>query len=155
MRMEVVGVSRDETVLHPPDECGFMDAEARCGLRFGQHSSASQSVEARTEPVLVSEIGDAQCGESSVGLALPRGAARANSLFVEDVGDLGINVVVEELVDEVDDLWKGLYLLRGGFWILRRQGLCLTALEADMDLGCSFRRKFDQRDILDDVGEQP
>ena len=43
MRMEVVGVSLDETVLHPPDECGFMDAEARCGLRFGQHSSASQS----------------------------------------------------------------------------------------------------------------
>ena len=75
-------------------------------------------------------------------------------LLVQDVGDLGIDVIVEQLVDEFDDLRLGLHLLRGGFGILRRQRLGLAALEADMDLGRSFGRKFDQRDILDDVGEQ-
>src|SRR6202166_3701078 len=132
-----------------------MNFEARRSLRFRQHSSISQSIEARTKPVLVDEISHAKCSELSVGLTSAGGAARANSLLVEDFGDLGANVVVEKLVDEIDDLWLGLCLLRRRFGILCRQGLCFAALEADMDPGDSFCRKFDQRDILDDVGEQP
>ena len=39
------------------------------------------------------------------------------ALLVKDVGDFGIDVIVEELVDEFDDLGLGLDLLRGGLGI--------------------------------------
>ena len=63
-------------------------------------------------------------------------------------------MIIEELVDEFDDHWLGLDLLRGGLGIQGRQGLGLAAREADMDLCRSFGRQFDQRDVLDDVGEE-
>ena len=78
------------------------------------------------------EIGHSQVGESRVGLATTRRTARAYPLFVQDVGDLGIDVIVEELVDEFDHLRLGLHLLRGRFGILCRQRLGLASLEADM-----------------------
>jgi hypothetical protein len=37
--------------------------------------------------------------------------------LVQDLGDFGKDVIVEELVDEFDDLWLGLDLLRGGLGI--------------------------------------
>jgi len=73
---------------------------------------------------------------------------------VEDVGDLCINVVVEELVDELDDHGRRLYLLRGGLWIQRRQRFGLAAIESHVDARDAFRGQFNQRGILDDVGEQ-
>ena len=80
------------------------------------------------------EIGHPQVGEAGVGLASTRRTAGTNSLLVQDVGDLGIDVIVEELVDEFDHHLLGLDLLRGGLGILRRQDLGLASLEADMDL---------------------
>jgi hypothetical protein len=100
---------------------------------------------------LVDEISDAQVREPGVGLARSRRTPGTNSLLVQDLGDFGKDVIVEERVDEFDD--RCLDLLRGGLGIKRRQGLGLAAREADMDLCRSFGRKLDQRDVLDDVGE--
>jgi hypothetical protein len=101
------------------------------------------------------EIGHSQIGESRVGLATTRRTAGAYPLFIQDVGDFGIDVIIEELVDEFDHLRLGLHLLRGGFGILCGQCLGLASLEADMKGGRSFRRQFHERDILDDVREEP
>ena len=64
------------------------------------------------------EIGHSQVGEPRVGLATTRRTTGAYPLFVQDFGDLGIDVIVEQLVDEFDHLRLGLHLLRGGFGIL-------------------------------------
>ena len=64
-------------------------------------------------------------------------------------------MIIEELVDEFDHLRLGLHLLRGGFGILCGQCLGLASLEADMKGGRSFRWQFHERDILDDVREEP
>jgi len=65
--VSVVGVPRDETVLHPSDQRAFADAETRRGLLSGQHSSRPKSVITGAERVFVGEISDAQRGERSVG----------------------------------------------------------------------------------------
>ncbi len=54
-------------------------------------------------------------------MALTRSSrsTRTKLLLVEDIGDLCIDVVVEELVDELDNHGRGLYLLRGGLGIQR------------------------------------
>ncbi|MEN6426742.1 MAG: hypothetical protein ABFE13_15390 [Phycisphaerales bacterium] len=100
------------------------------------------------------KIGHSQGGET--GIASPRScrSAGAKSLLVEQVGDLGIDVVVEEFVDQLDDLRLRLHLLRGGLGVHRRKRFGLAALEADMNLGDSFCRQFDERGVLDDVGKQ-
>jgi len=116
--MRVVGMSDDETVRYPPGQCSFMDSEPRGGLGLRQHSPVSQPVVAGTKAVMKDEIGHSQVGEPRVGLAATRRTARAYPLFVQDVGDLGIDVIVEEPVDEFDDHRLGFYLLRGGFRIL-------------------------------------
>ena len=101
------------------------------------------------------EIGHSQVGEPRVGLATTRRTTGAYPLFVQDFGDLGIDVIVEQLVDEFDHLRLGLHLLRGGFGILYGQRFGLASLEADMEGGRSFRWQSHERDILDDVGEEP
>jgi hypothetical protein len=105
-------MSGDETVRHPAGQCGFMDSEPRGRFRLRQHSPVSQPVVTRTETVLKSKIGHSQVSESRVGLATTRGTARAYPFFVQDVGDLRIDMIVEELIDEFDDVRLGLHLLR-------------------------------------------
>ncbi len=153
--MGVVGVSGDETVRHPPGQCRLMDSELRGRLGLRQHSSVSQPVMARTESVMKREVGHSQLGKPRVSLATTRRTARTYPPFVQDVGDLGIDVIVEELVDEFDHLWLGLHLLCGGFWVQCGQRLGLASLEADLEGGLSGRRQFHERDVLDDVGEEP
>ncbi len=55
-RVVVVGMSGDEAVPHPTDECGFMDSEPRSGLWPRQHATISQSVATGAEPVSLSDI---------------------------------------------------------------------------------------------------
>ena len=75
-------------------------------------------------------------------------------MLIEEVSDLGIDVVVEELVDEFDDAGLRLDLLGGGFWAHGGERLDIAALEADVNLGRFHRRQLDEGDILDDVGKQ-
>jgi hypothetical protein len=104
--VSVIGMPCDEAVLGPPGQCTLTDSETRRRLSFCQHSSVAESVIARTKPVFVGEIGDAQSGEPSIGLSLTCGTARADSTLVQNVSDLGIGVFVEELVNEFDYLWS-------------------------------------------------
>ena len=69
----------------------------------------------------MSEIGHPQVSEASVGLPLTSRTAGANCLLVEDAGDLGIDVIVEELVDELDHHLLGLDLRAEdlGFCVVR------------------------------------
>ena len=59
------------------------------------------------------------------------------------------------LSTKFDDAGLRLDLLRGGFRAHGGERLDFAALEADVNLGGSFRRQLDEGDILDDVGEQP
>ena len=86
-----------------------MDAETSRRFGFGQHSAVPKSVVARAKRVLMDEIRDAQGGEASIAAPRPRRSAGTKSLLVEDVGDLGIDVIVEELVDELDDDVGGVF----------------------------------------------
>ena len=103
----------------------------------------------------MNEICNAQCGEAAVAAPWPGRTAGTEPLLVEDVRDRAIDVVVEELVDELDDSWRRLHLLRRRLGIAGCKRFGLAALEADVDFGDTFRRQFDQRGIFDDVGEQP
>ena len=101
------------------------------------------------------EIGHPQVREAGVGLVAAGRTAGPNCLLVEDLGDLGIDVIIEEPVDQFDHRLQGLDLLRRGFGVLGGQGLRPASLEADMDPCRSLDRELHKRDILDDVGEQP
>ncbi len=74
-------------------------------------------------------------------------------MLVEKFGDLGIDVFVEESVDQFDDTGLRLYLLRRSFWAHDGERLDFAALEADVNLGGSFCGHLDEGDILNDVGE--
>ena len=62
----------DEPVFGPPGESRFVDVEARRGFLFCQHSAISQSVIARTQAVVMDEIGDPQGREAGIVAAAPR-----------------------------------------------------------------------------------
>lgn len=74
-------------------------------------------------------------------------------MLVEKFGDLGIDVFVEEFVDQFDDTGLRLYLLRRRFWAHDGERLDFAALEADVNFGGSFCGHLDEGDILNDVGE--
>ena len=82
-----------------------MHAEASRRLCCGQHAAVAKPVVARAQRVCMDEVGDAQSGEASLAAPWPSRSAGTKSLLVEDVGDLGIDVIVEKLVDELDDQW--------------------------------------------------
>src|SRR5713226_10431925 len=113
------------------DESRFVDTEANRRFRFRQHAAVAKSVVARTNRVFMDEICDAQRGESSAAAPASGRSAGMKSLLIENVGDFGIDVVVQELVDEFDDPGRCLDLLRGRLGVERRQRFGLAALEAD------------------------
>ena len=99
------------------------------------------------------EVGDAKSGEASLAAPRPSRSAGSKSLLIEDVRDLGIDVIVEKLVDKMDYRRRCFDLLRGRLGVQRRQSFCLATLEPRMDLGDPFYRQFNQRSILDYVGK--
>jgi len=112
VRVRIVGVPYDDAVFRPVHNSRFVDAEASSRFRCGQHTAVAKPVVARAKRVLMDEIGDAQRGKSSAAASSSSRSTGAKSLLSEDVGDFGIDVVVEELVDKLDDLGRRLDLLR-------------------------------------------
>jgi hypothetical protein len=109
----VVSLATDKTGVVP----GFDGASghAEGGGHFGQGEQAglAQALSAAAWPVVADDAGD---DESVEGTALAAGEAAV----VEDVGDLGVGVVVEQVVDGGHDLGCGLAQQPG--WFERRQG---------------------------------
>ena len=114
--MRIVGVPCDDAVFRPADKRCFVDAEASCRFRCRQHAAVAKSVVARAKRVSMDEIGDAQRGETSAAAPRSGRSAGTKSLLIEDVGDFGIDVIVEELVHELDDRGRRLDLLRRMIW---------------------------------------
>ena len=152
--MPVVGVAGDEAMFGPSGDGVLVDIETRGRFLFCQHSTLPQAVIARAQLVLVSEIGNSQGREAGVVATAACGLARTVSLLVEQFCDLGIDVVVEEVIDQFDDAGLRLDLLGGRFWAQGGERLDLAAFESHVNLGGSFRRQLDESDILDDVGKQ-
>jgi hypothetical protein len=79
-----------------PDLDGFGGhAEAAGHLGQGEHAGVAESLLAAAEPVVVADVAD---DEPVEGAAFAAGQATV----VEDGGDLGVGVAVEELVDGGD-----------------------------------------------------
>ena len=103
----VVGVPGDEPGV-VPDLDGFGGhAEAAGHLGQGEHAGVAEPLFAAAQPVLVADVAD---DEPVEGAAFAAGQAAV----VEDAGDLGVGVVVEELVDGGDGLGGGFAELGGG-----------------------------------------
>jgi hypothetical protein len=88
-------MSGDKAVPDPPVQRAFTNSEPGGDLCFCEHPTVPQPVIARAKPILMDEIGHPQVREAEIGLALTRGTPGTNSLLVEDVRDLGIDVIVE------------------------------------------------------------
>ena len=101
------------------------------------------------------EIRNSLRAEARVLAPGPSRPAGTKASLVEQIGDLGVDVVIEEPVDELHDLRRRFHFLRGGLRIPCRERLDLPAFEADVDLGDPFFLELDERRVLDDVGEEP
>ena len=90
-----------------------MNTKSGGGLLFRQHPSVSKSVVPRAQPVALSEISDFRGSKTRIALPALRCAPGAQALLVEQVSYLGVDVVVEEPIDKLDDLRRRLDLLWG------------------------------------------
>jgi len=110
--VRVVGVSSDKAMVGPPDERALGYAETFRSLRPGQHSSDPEAIVTGSKLVLFGKLGDPKGCKLGVGLSSSSRAAGTDLAFIQDGGDLWISVRVEQRVNDFDNLWVGLYLLR-------------------------------------------
>ena len=110
--VRIIGVPRDEAVFRPADDGRFMDAEASSRFCCRQHAAIAKPLVARAKCVSMDEIGDAQGSETSAAAPGSGRSAGTKSLLIENVGDFGVDVIVQEFVYELDDGRRRLDLLR-------------------------------------------
>ena len=95
-----------------PDLDGFGGHPQAAGhLGEGEHAGVTESLFAAAQSVFVADVADDEAVE---GVAFAAGQAAV----VEDAGDLGVGVVIEELIDGGDGGGGGFAELRG----VRRDG---------------------------------
>ena len=104
----VVALATDKTGVVPGLDRAGGDAEPAGHLVQGEHAGVAEPLLPAAEPVLVADVADDQGVE---GAAFAAGVAAG----VEDGGDLGVGVVVQQLVDRFDDVRCGLAQFPGGF----------------------------------------
>src|ERR1035438_4911838 len=98
----------------------------RCGdLGEGEHAGVAEALLAAAQLVVVADVAD---DERVEGAAFAAGQAA----LVEDGGDVGVGVVVEELVDGGDDLGRGLPDGPAGPGGGEGEGVVLAAGQADV-----------------------
>ncbi|MCZ0963715.1 hypothetical protein [Paracoccus benzoatiresistens] len=81
----------------------LVDIQARGDLLLCQHSAFSQPVIARAQIVLVDDIANVAGGEADVLTAGARGLSRGMPLLIEQFCDLGIDVIIEEPINQFHD----------------------------------------------------
>ena len=95
-----------------PDLDGFGGHPQAAGhLGQGEHAGVTEPLLAAAQPVFVADVADDEAVERAA-------FAAGQAAVVEDAGDLGVGVVIEELIDGGDDGGGGLAELRG----VRRDG---------------------------------
>ena len=80
-----------------------MNPEPFGRLQLGKHSSPAQTIEPGKQSVTMYKIGDLRCIETVAGVTGTCSTAGAKSLLVENGGDLGVDMIVQERVDEFYD----------------------------------------------------
>lgn len=146
--VRIISVTGDQSVRDPADERGLVDAQA-CGcLSHGQHAALTQTIITRAQSVRVDEIGDPHGGEALVAAARARRTARTQSLFIQNVRDLSIDMMVEQSVDTGDDCERSRHLLCRGLGVYRCERLCLAPFEADVDRRRAGGGELEQRGIF-------
>ena len=89
-----------------------MNAQTIGHLLLVQHSPLTKPIIARTQAIGVHEIGYVLGRKAVSRSAWSRGCSRAKPSLIEDGGDFGIDMVVEQFIDQCHDLWWCLDLLR-------------------------------------------
>src|SRR5207344_1276393 len=120
-----VGVPGDEPGVVPGLDGSGGDAELAGELGQGEHAGVAESLLAAAQVVVVADVAD---DERVEGAAFAAGQAAV----VEDAGDLGVGVVVEELVDGGDGGGGGLAELGGGWRDGQGEGAGLAGGQADV-----------------------
>src|SRR5437764_6906738 len=131
-----------------------MDTEAVRHLLLVQHSALAKPIIARRQAIGMHEIGYVLGRKALSRSAWSRGCSRAKLSLIEDGGDLGIDMVVEQCIHQFHDLWWCLDLLRRRLWVSRHERLAPATLKSKVDLGNPFDRNLDQGCVFDDVGEK-
>ncbi len=152
--MPVVGMAGDEAIIGPSGDGLLVNVETRGRFPLCQHSAVPQTVVARAQLVLVDEVSNSQGCETGVVATAASSLARPILLLIEQLCDLGIDVVVEEFIDQFDGAGLRLNLLGGGFWARDGERLDLAAFVPHMKLSGSFLCQLEESDVLDDVGKQ-
>ena len=100
------------------------------------------------------EIRDPNRGKAGVLPSRSSRPTRMQASRIEEVGNLGVAVIVKQLIDELHDRRRRLHLLRRGLpGIQRFKHLDPAQFEADMNPGGAFGRELEERRIFDDVRE--
>ena len=101
------------------------------------------------------DVGHPLLVEDSLLAPRSRSASGTKRALVQDVCDLGVDVVLEKRVDHLDDLGRRLDLLSRGLRVVCRQRFGSATLEANMDLGEALGLELDESDVLNETGQQP
>ena len=121
------------------------DAEGRRHLREGEVTGGAQASKSAGEAVGEADLLDQQPGEREA-------AAGAESALVQDLDDLGVGVLVEQLIDQGDHYRVGLPGLPGGQW--ERQGERARGSTAEADVGGEALAP-EQGDVLHEQAQEP
>ena len=98
-------------------------AEPLGGLCDGEQPARAEPLAVAGEFVVLAEPDDAQSGERLSGAGSSPG-------LVELFGCLGVGVIVEQLVDQLERVGIGLAGLPDRWWERHRERVCLPAFEA-------------------------
>ena len=125
LALVVVGVAGDEPGVVPGLDGSGRDAELAGELGEGEHAGVAESLLAAAQAVVVADVADDERVERAA-------FAAGHAAGVEDAGDLGVGVVIEELVDGGDCLGGGFAHLGCGRRDRHGQGAVLSAGQADV-----------------------
>ena len=110
--MVVVGVRSDDSKLRPPVHGLLVNTQMIGHLLLVQHSSLTKPIIARTQAIGVHEIGYVLGRKAIRSSAWSRGCSRAKPSLIEGGGDFGIDMIVEQSINQFHDLRWCLDLLR-------------------------------------------
>src|SRR5690348_12536727 len=82
-----------------------------------------------------------------------RGSARTEPLRIKDDGNFGVDVVVEQPINEFNDIGRCLHHLPGGLRVDSGESRGLSAPEAEIDPGSTIARNLCKSRVFNQVGE--